>query len=89
MELEQGSAVFKCAQTTLKEIKIKIQELSNSDLSSVHVNHEWSWIPYLKDHLEFLIEQIGGLETSLRDGPPPVSDEDLKKLSEFKTQNEC
>jgi hypothetical protein len=86
MDTNQSSESFLKAQATLKETRDKLIELYKSDLSGIHVHQDWSWVPYLNDHLNFIIEQIGGLELSLRDGPPPVSEEDLKRLVENKTE---
>ncbi|MBM3194146.1 MAG: hypothetical protein FJZ60_00095 [Chlamydiae bacterium] len=82
MDTSQRSEAFLKAQAVLKETREKLTELSNSDLSGVHISHEWSWIPYLKEHLSFLIEQTGGVELALRDGAPPVTEEDLKRTME-------
>lgn len=67
---------------TLKEIVKKLSELSKEDLTNIHVNQEWSWIPYVKDHLDFLIEQTDGIAIALRDAPPPVTLEDVARLVE-------
>lgn len=75
----QSSDVFLRVQTTLKEIVEKLTELSKEDLTNIHVNQEWSWIPYVKDHLDFLIEQTGGVGDALRDAPPPVTPEDMAR----------
>jgi hypothetical protein len=75
----QSSDVFLRVQMTLKEIVEKLTELSKEDLTNIHVNQEWSWIPYVKDHLDFLIEQTGGVGDALRDAPPPVTPEDLAR----------
>lgn len=86
MDTTQRSKVFLNTQATLKDIRIKLIELSKSDLSNVHVGQDWSWIPYVKDHLEFLIEQVAGVEVALQDGPPPVAPEDLARLTEETTK---
>lgn len=78
---DQGSEVFLKVLATLREFREKLTELSNTDLSGIHVHHEWSWIPYVKDHLDFLVEQAGGLSDNLRDSPPPTE----KNLSEENT----
>lgn len=77
-----SSDTFRDTKKALEEIKNKLINLSNSDLTNVHVGQDWSWIPFLKDHLDFLIEQISGVDLALKDGPPPVSTEDLKKIVE-------
>ena len=82
MSTTHRSEVFLITQTTLKDIRIKLTELSKSDLSNIHVGQDWSWIPFVKDHLDFLIEQVTGVEVALQDGPPPVSTEDLLKIAE-------
>lgn len=82
MSTTHHSEVFLNTQTILKDIRIKLSELSKSDLSNIHVGQDWSWIPYVKDHLEFLVEQVAGVEVALQDGPPPVAPEDLARLAE-------
>jgi len=72
---DQRSEVYLKVQSTLKEFREKLTELSNTDLSGIHVDKEWSWIPYVKDHLDFLAEQTAGVEGALRDTPPPVSED--------------
>ena len=62
---------------TLKEIVKKLSELSKEDLTNIHVSYKWSWIPYVKDHLDFLVEQLNGIEQALRDAPAPVTQEDI------------
>lgn len=85
--IDQHSATFSNALIIIREIRQKLIELSNTDLSSVHVHHEWSWIPYLKDHLEFLVEQTTGIENALRDAPPPVAEKDIECVMQ-KNQNQ-
>lgn len=75
----QRGDTFLKTQETLKEIRIKLAELSKADLTNIHVGQDWSWIPYVKDHLDFLLEQVSGVEAALKDGPPPVAPEDLAK----------
>lgn len=77
-----SSDTFINTKKVLEEIRNKLTGLSNSDLTNVHVGQDWSWIPFLKDHLEFLIEQINGVESALKEGPPPVAPEDLARLAE-------
>ena len=81
MDSTKHSEVFLKTQTVLKETRNKLTELSQFNLTDIHVSHEWSWIPYVKDHLDFLVEQLGGVEQALRDAPPPVSSEDLDRMS--------
>lgn len=81
MDSTKHSEVFLKTQTVLKETRNKLTELSQFNLTDIHVSHEWSWIPYVKDHLDFLVEQLGGVEQALRDAPPPVSSEDLDRIS--------
>ena len=57
----------------LEEICKKLTELSKEDFSSLHVGIEWSWMPYVKDHLDFLLEQTEGMRHNLKDSPPPRS----------------
>lgn len=80
--MEQRSNTFLRVQTSLREIVEKLTELSKEDLTQIHVNQEWSWIPYVKDHVDFLIEQTTGVATSLRDAPPPVTPEDMVRLTD-------
>lgn len=82
MSSNQTSKTFSDTQIAFKEINKKLIDLSNSDLSKIHIGHEWSWIPYLKDHLDFLIEQVTGIDASLKDGPPPVVEEDIQHNTE-------
>lgn len=84
--MDTTNSTFNDTKEALRNIRIKLIELSNSDLSNVHVGQDWSWIPFVKDHLEFLIEQTAGVEAALQDGPPPVSTEDLKKIVEASTK---
>lgn len=81
MDSTKHSEVFLKTQTVLKETRNKLTELYQFNLTDIHVSHEWSWIPYVKDHLDFLVEQLGGVEQALRDAPPPVSSEDLDRIS--------
>ena len=87
MDTNQPSDTFQKVQTSLREIKNKLIDLSKDDLTNLHVHHDWSWVPYLQDHLEFLAEQVAGVEHSLRDAPPPVSPEDLENMK-TKSSNE-
>lgn len=86
MYTTRRSDAFLKTQETLKEIKIKLAELSKADLTNIHVGQEWSWIPYIKDHLDFLLEQVGGVESALQDGPPPVAPEDLERIAKEQSQ---
>jgi len=62
---EQRSDSYTKVHDVLKELNQKLIELSSVDLSKIHIGHEWSWMPYVKDHLDFLVEQVGGwLKTS-------------------------
>jgi hypothetical protein len=81
MDSTKRAEAFLKTQTTLKEVRTKLVELSQSNLADIHVSHEWSWIPYVKDHIDFLIEQIGGIERALKDAPPPVTPEDIARLT--------
>lgn len=81
MDSTKHSEAFLKTQTVLKEVRNKLTELSQFNLTDIHVSHEWSWIPYVKDHLDFLVEQLGGIEQALRDAPAPVSSEDLDRTS--------
>lgn len=64
----------------LEEICKKLTELSKDDFSNLHVGVEWSWMPYVKDHLEFLLEQAEGFKRNLKDSPPPVTKEGLENF---------
>lgn len=83
---DQHSEAFLRVQSTLKEFREKLTELSNTDLSGVHVDQVWSWIPYVKDHLDFLVEQTAGVEDALCDTPPPVSKDGIKRITEKNPQ---
>jgi len=48
-----------------------LEELAAGDVSGLHVDAQWSSIPYPDDHLVFLRDQVSGLAASLREGPPP------------------
>lgn len=78
----QQSEAYKTLQSVLEQIKRKLVEASTLDLSNMHVGHEWSWLPHVKDHLEFLAEQVAGLSDNLYDAPPPEMPEDIKTLRE-------
>jgi hypothetical protein len=77
---EQRSDTYSTVHTALEQIKQKLVELSSHDLSKIHIGHEWSWMPYVKDHLDFLVEQVGGLSENLQDAPPPSTPEEIKVL---------
>ena len=81
---EQKSDAYTNVYITLKEFKQKLVELSSTDLSKIHIGHEWSWMPYVKDHLTFLIEQVEGLTESLQDTKPPETLAEIKALKETK-----
>ena len=68
---EQSSDVYKHVYQSLNEIKKKLTEMSFMDLSQIHIDQEWSWMPYVKDHIDFLLEQTNGVLESLKDSPPP------------------
>ena len=76
MSEQKNSESYQTAIEALKKSHQIIIDLSTSDLSKIHVDHNWSWVPYLKDHVDFLIEQIGGLIDNLKDSPPPVATKD-------------
>ena len=82
--MTQHSNNFLEVQTTFKEILEKLTKLSSTDLSKIHISYEWSWVPYVKDHLTFLIEQVEGLATSLQDTKPPETLAEIKALKEMK-----
>ena len=81
---EQKSDAYINVYTTLEEFKQKLVKLSLNDLSNIHIGHEWSWMPYVKDHLMFLIEQVEGLAESLQDSKPPETLAEIKALKEMK-----
>lgn len=78
--MQEKSEIFLKVYSSLDNLKKELIELSLLDLSKIHVGHEWSWMPYMKDHIDFLIEQTDGLLTSIHDSSPPASPEDLEKL---------
>jgi len=82
--MTQHSNSFLEVQTAFKEILEKLTKLSSTDLSEIHIGHEWSWMPYVKDHLTFLIEQVEGLTESLQDTKPPETLTEIKALKETK-----
>jgi hypothetical protein len=71
--IEQRSDEYDNVYKTLNEIKKKLTELSLTDLSKIHVGIEWTWMPYVKDHIDFLIEQTDGILQNIHDSPPPVA----------------
>lgn len=79
---ESSSTAYKTVQETLQQIKEKLLQLSATDLTKTHVDQEWSWMPHVKDHLEFLAEQVGGIADHLRDAPPPETPEEIKAIRE-------
>jgi hypothetical protein len=76
---EESSESYKTTYETLKQIKKNLIELSTTDLSKIHIGHEWSWMPHVKDHIDFLIEQVGGLIEHLHDASPPVMSDEIKQ----------
>jgi hypothetical protein len=44
-------------------------------------------MPYVKDHLDFLIEQVGGLSENLQDAPPPDAPEEIIALKNDQNMN--
>lgn len=79
----QPDDTYKVVQDALQQIKQKLVDISTLDLSKIHVGHEWSWLPYVKDHLEFLAEQVIGLSDNLRDAPPPETPEEIEALQKM------
>jgi hypothetical protein len=71
MSQEISQESFSELHTSLKNIHESLVQLSKNDFSKIHVDMNWSLIPYVKDHLDFLAEQTGELLTNLRDSPPP------------------
>jgi hypothetical protein len=84
---EQRSDIYNVIHVALEEFKQKLIELSALDLSKIHIGHEWSWMPYVKDHLDFLVEQVGGLAENLQDAPPPSTPEEIKVLRNDQNTN--
>lgn len=82
----QSDDTYKAVQDALQQIKQKLVEVSTNDLSKIHVGHEWSWMPYVKDHLEFLAEQVIGLSDNLRNAPPPETPEEIEALRKMKIE---
>lgn len=76
MSEQKNSESYQSAIEALTTSRQIIANLSMVDLSKIHVDHNWSWVPYLKDHVDFLIEQIDGLINNLKDSPPPVATKD-------------
>jgi hypothetical protein len=72
MTNKQLSSDYLLLSSSLEEICKKLTELSNKDFSNIHVDQAWSWMPYVKDHIQFLLEQTDGLLQNLKDVPPPV-----------------
>ena len=84
---EQRSDSYTKVHVALEEFKQKLVEISALDLSKIHISHEWSWMPYVKDHLDFLIEQVGGLSENLQDAPPPDAPEEIIALKNDQNTN--
>jgi hypothetical protein len=84
---EERSDSYTKVHVVLEEFKQKLVEISALDLSKIHISHEWSWVPYVKDHLDFLIEQVGGLSENLQDSPPPETPEEIKTLKNDQNTN--
>lgn len=80
---EKNTEIYELTKSTLQQIKQKIIELSACDLSSVHIGTEWTWVPYLNDHLQFLIQQVEGLELNLFDTPPPTILKEIQHLNDI------
>jgi len=79
---EQKSETYYYVRKELEEIKKKLSELSSADLSNIHVGIEWTWMPYVKDHIDFLVEQTDGILQNIQDSPPPT----IKNIDEIKQQ---
>lgn len=71
MSEQQKSESYQAAFDALRKISQNMTDLSTADLSKIHVSQDWSFVPHLKDHLDFLIEQVEGLIINLQDAPPP------------------
>jgi len=67
---EQHSECLIKTKQSLEQIKQKLIDLSTDDFSKIHVDQEWSYVSFVKDHIDFLIEQTEGLLTNLKDGEP-------------------
>lgn len=80
MDLQKNSEAYNKVYETLQETKKNLVELSTLDLSNIHIGQDWSWIPYVKDHVEFLIGQVDGLISNLKNEPPPSTPEELDIL---------
>lgn len=80
MDTKANSTIYNKVYDALKEVNEKLLEVSQLDLSQIHIGQDWSWIPYAKDHLDFVIEQVNGLKVNLKDEPPPVIPEELDIL---------
>lgn len=81
-EEKQHNNSYEEVQDSLKQINDKLMKLSKEDLSKIHISAEWSWVPYVKDHIEFLIEQVQGLVDNLQNSPPPTAQKELINAEE-------
>lgn len=45
----------------------KLSTIIKDDIENIEVDEEWSNIPFVLEHLEFLVDQTKGLSESLRD----------------------
>lgn len=84
---EKANKTYEIIQETFRHINLKLLEISSLDLSGVHVGDDWSLIPHLKDHLEFLAEQVSGLSDNLKDSPPPQLPDEVKALRDSFTES--
>jgi len=73
MSEQEKSQSYKTTFEALRKIEKKLVDLLSTDLSKIHVSNEWSLIPHINDHLQFLVEQVDGLIQGLQDSPPPPS----------------
>jgi len=83
---ESKSQTYETSQKIFQKIKESLSEFLSLDLSKLHVHNDWSSIPYLQDHLNFLLEQVCGLSDNLKDEPPAALPDEVKALRDSFTE---
>lgn len=66
-------------KTVLNNIITEIKCAVEGDLEGIEVEEEWSNIPFVREHLEFILEQTEGLSSSLRDKVPGDDEENARQ----------
>lgn len=66
-------------KTVLNNIIAELKRAVEGNLEGIEVEEEWSNIPFVREHLEFILEQTEGLSSSLRDKAPGDVEENSKQ----------